>query len=309
MEHDSRKLIRVGPGSIALTIPKKWVSLMGLKVGDVVDIYFDGKKLSAVPRRRLGIDESIQIFIDVSEGNVSAAVHKLTAAFIEGITKVRVRCPQVVLRKLTTELRKVVPDFIVIGSKGRSDLHDIVFTSYDVELNDVVNKVVNLVVETVRNLSAGSEAVDYLVSELIRLYNVSLRIAKTKVMETYGEDIMNIIDMIALLGHIRELVNELQNYMMMSPNNTEAIHELNGMIEELTEAVLNSVVTNNIDSAVKHIDECEELKHKLQSMEINEKIAVMVGRILDKLSNIAEISVRACIRNKACRCRHFYPKV
>ncbi len=308
MEHDSRKLIRIGPGSIALTIPKKWVSLMGLKVGDVVDIYFDGKKLSAIPRRRVSIDESIQIFIDVSEGNISAAVHKLTAAFVEGITKVRVRCPQDVLRKLTTELRRVIPDFIVIGSRGRADLYDIVFTSYDVELYDVVNKVVNLVVETVRNLSAGNEAVDYLVSEFIRLYNVSLRIAKTKVMETYGEEIMDIIDMIVLLGHIRELVNELQNYMILTDNST-LMRELNSTIEELTEAVLNSVITNNIDSAVKHIDACEELKHRLYSMNINEKIAVMVERILDKLGNIAEISVRACIRNKACRCRHFYPKV
>ncbi|MCD6340540.1 MAG: AbrB/MazE/SpoVT family DNA-binding domain-containing protein [Desulfurococcales archaeon] len=308
MEHDSRKLIRVGPGSIALTIPKKWVSLMGLKVGDVVDIYFDGKKLSAVPRRRVSIDESIQIFIDATEGNISAAVHKLTAAFVEGITKVRVHCSQDVLRKLTTELRKVIPDFIVIGSRGRADLYDIVFTSYDVELNDVVNKVVNLVVETVRNLSAGKEVVNYLISEFIRLYNVSLRIAKTKVMEAYGEEIMNVIDAIVLLSHIRELVNELQNYMMLTDDST-LIRELNSTIEELTEAVLNSVITNNIDSAVKHIDACEELKHKLYSMDISERIAVMVERILDKLGNIAEISVRACIRNKACRCRHFYPKV
>ncbi|RLG76779.1 MAG: hypothetical protein DRO14_03340 [Thermoprotei archaeon] len=308
MEHDSRKLIRVGPGSIALTIPKKWVSLMGLKVGDVVDIYFDGKKLSAVPRRRVSIDEGIQIFIDATEGNISAAVHKLTAAFVEGITKVRVHCSQDVLRKLTTELRKVIPDFIVVGSRGRADLYDIVFTSYDVELNDVVNKVVNLVVETVRNLSAGKEVVNYLISEFIRLYNVSLRIAKTKVMEAYGEEIMNIIDAIVLLSHIRELVNELQNYMMLTDDST-LIRELNSTIEELTEAVLNSVVTNNIDSAVKHIDACEELKHKLYSMDISERIAVMVERILDKLGNIAEISVRACIRNKACRCRHFYPKV
>ena len=308
MEHDSRKLIRVGPGSIALTIPKKWVSLMGLKVGDVVDIYFDGKKLSAVPRRRVSIDEGIQIFIDATEGNISAAVHKLTAAFVEGITKVRVHCSQDVLRKLTTELRKVIPDFIVVGSRGRADLYDIVFTSYDVELSDVVNKVVNLVVETVRNLSAGKEVVNYLISEFIRLYNVSLRIAKTKVMEAYGEEIMNIIDAIVLLSHIRELVNELQNYMMLTDDST-LIRELNSTIEELTEAVLNSVVTNNIDSAVKHIDACEELKHKLYSMDISERIAVMVERILDKLGNIAEISVRACIRNKACRCRHFYPKV
>lgn len=308
MEHDSRKLIRVGPGSIALTIPKKWVSLMGLKVGDVVDIYFDGKKLSAVPRRRVSIDEGIQIFIDATEGNISAAVHKLTAAFVEGITKVRVHCSQDVLRKLTTELRKVIPDFIVVGSRGRADLYDIVFTSYDVELNDVVNKVVNLVVETVRNLSAGKEVVNYLISEFIRLYNVSLRIAKTKVMEAYGEEIMNIIDAIVLLSHIRELVNELQNYMMLTDDST-LIRELNSTIEELTEAVLNSVITNNIDSAVKHIDACEELKHKLYSMDISERIAVMVERILDKLGNIAEISVRACIRNKACRCRHFYPKV
>ncbi|MCD6084006.1 MAG: AbrB/MazE/SpoVT family DNA-binding domain-containing protein, partial [Desulfurococcales archaeon] len=109
MEHDSRKLIRVGPGSIALTIPKKWASLMGLKTGDVVDIYFDGKKLSAVPRRRAVTDESIQIFIDVTEGNVSAAVRKLAAAFVEGITKVRVRCQQETLRKLTAELRRAVP--------------------------------------------------------------------------------------------------------------------------------------------------------------------------------------------------------
>jgi len=308
MEHDSRKLIRVGPGSIALTIPKKWASLLGLKAGDVVDIYFDGKRLSAVPRRRTAADESIQIFIDVNEGNVSAAVRKLTAAFVEGITKVRVRCPQETLRKLTAELRKAVPDFIIVGSSGRGDLSDIVFTSYDVELGDVVNKIVNLVVETVRNLSVNREAVNYLINEFIRLYNVSLRIAKTKVMETYGEDLMDVTDTIVLLSHTRELVSELQNYMMMTGGSGLA-GELDVMIEELTEAILNSVVTNNLDSAVRHIDACEELKHKLSSMITDEKVVVMVERILDKLSNIAEIGVRACIRNKACRCRHFYPKV
>ena len=308
MEHDSRKLIRVGPGSIALTIPKKWVSLMGLRVGDVVDIYFDGKKLSAVPRRRVSVDESIQIFIDVNERNVSAAVHKLVAAFVEGVTKVRIRCCQDTLRKLTIELRKVVPDFIVIGSKGRADLYDIIFTSYDVELNDVVSKVVNLVVEAVRNLSAGRDAVNYLINEFIRLYNVGIRIAKTKVMEAYGEEVMNVIDTIVLLSHIRELVNELHSYMMLAGNSV-LTHELNNVIEELTEAILNSVITNNIDSAVKHIDACEDLKRKIYDMGVDEKVAMMVERILDKLSNIAEISVRACIRNKACRCRHFYPKI
>ena len=308
MEHDSRKLIRVGPGSIALTIPKKWASLMGLKTGDVVDIYFDGKKLSAVPRRRAVTDESIQIFIDVTEGNVSAAVRKLAAAFVEGITKVRVRCQQETLRKLTAELRRAVPDFIVIGGKGQGELSDIVFTSYDVGLSDVVNKIINLVVETVRNMPVNREAVNYLVNEFMRLYNVSLRIAKSKLMETYGEDLMDVIDTIALLSHTRELVSELQNYMMLSEG-SRLTSELDVMIEELTEAILNSVVTNNSDSAVRHIDACEELKHKLSSMVSDEKAVVLIERILDKLSNIAEIGVRACIRNKACRCRHFYPKV
>jgi len=308
MEHDSRKLIRVGPGSIALTIPKKWASLMGLKTGDVVDIYFDGKKLSAVPRRRAVTDESIQIFIDVTEGNVSAAVRKLAAAFVEGVTKVRVRCQQETLRKLTAELRRAVPDFIVIGGKGQGELSDIVFTSYDVGLSDVVNKIINLVVETVRNMPVNREAVNYLVNEFMRLYNVSLRIAKSKLMETYGEDLMDVIDTIALLSHTRELVSELQNYMMLSEG-SGLTSELDVMIEELTEAILNSVVTNNLDSAVRHIDACEELKHKLSSMVSDEKAVVLIERILDKLSNIAEIGVRACIRNKACRCRHFYPKV
>ena len=308
MEHDSRKLIRVGPGSIALTIPKKWASLMGLKTGDVVDIYFDGKKLSAVPRRRAVTDESIQIFIDVTERNVSAAVRKLAAAFVEGVTKVRVRCQQETLRKLTAELRRAVPDFIVIGGKGQGELSDIVFTSYDVGLSDVVNKIINLVVETVRNMPVNREAVNYLVNEFMRLYNVSLRIAKSKLMETYGEDLMDVIDTIALLSHTRELVSELQNYMMLSEG-SGLTSELDVMIEELTEAILNSVVTNNLDSAVRHIDACEELKHKLSSMVSDEKAVVLIERILDKLSNIAEIGVRACIRNKACRCRHFYPKV
>ncbi|MCD6084647.1 MAG: hypothetical protein J7J20_03805, partial [Desulfurococcales archaeon] len=232
----------------------------------------------------------------------------LAAAFVEGITKVRVRCQQETLRKLTAELRRAVPDFIVIGGKGQGELSDIVFTSYDVGLSDVVNKIINLVVETVRNMPVNREAVNYLVNEFMRLYNVSLRIAKSKLMETYGEDLMDVIDTIALLSHTRELVSELQNYMMLSEG-SRLTSELDVMIEELTEAILNSVVTNNSDSAVRHIDACEELKHKLSSMVSDEKAVVLIERILDKLSNIAEIGVRACIRNKACRCRHFYPKV
>ena len=42
MEHDVRKLMKLGASSTALIIPKKWLNDLRIGPGSLVDVFFDG---------------------------------------------------------------------------------------------------------------------------------------------------------------------------------------------------------------------------------------------------------------------------
>ena len=69
-EYDKRKIIKVGEGSLAITMPKKWCQELGIQAGDVVSLIHSRDLIIVKPLIRSEEKERIRelgIAVDISK--------------------------------------------------------------------------------------------------------------------------------------------------------------------------------------------------------------------------------------------------
>ncbi|GAB6945595.1 PhoU domain-containing protein [Vulcanisaeta sp. JCM 14467] len=91
VEEEIRKVVASGRSSIAITIPKKWVSALGIDVGSYVLLRFMGDHVAVVPLGRSMRDSGISNVVDVDRDNPDYVLRKLITQYLRGVDEVRVR--------------------------------------------------------------------------------------------------------------------------------------------------------------------------------------------------------------------------
>ncbi len=295
LEHDVRKLMKLGASSTALIIPKKWLNDLRLGPGSLVDVFFDGTSITVVPRREVIEHEvgskDMQIFVDLKEDGVEVAAQEIVAAYVEGATRIRVRGDETDIAKLMNLLNNFITGFIIV-SRGKS-FYDVVVSEFYVDPKDLVNRSLD-VVATFLDMLKGDSGYLSMLNEFMKLYNAGLRLIRSKVVASPPEAIPELLDYLTILEKLRNLVTTAT--LSKDKVSKDELED----ITEVFRSASAAVKENSVEKALKVIEFCR------RSRVCNNGALVYVSSAIIEL---AEVVVRKCVRDKACRCRHFFPKI
>lgn len=291
-----KKVSIVGKGSLSVIIPKKWAELIGIKPGDDVNLIFDGSKITMLPRSQEESDESMNILIEVD--NQDLALRKLVSAYLEGVTKAKVKSNYVDVIELAEKLKNNVTMFILKADPS-SDLHEFVFNDVKLELDSVAKLMEPTIYEVLEALDEGAlERASVTYKEFMRMYLYFLRSLKLRLAEG-SIDPYEAIDLALSVEYVKELLDVL---MSMNPREAYSV-KCAETLSELTEASVRALFNQDIDSAVNIAS------NVLKTLAMLDVTQGPCDRCKYLLTKICETVLGRCIRNKACRCKHFYPRV
>ncbi len=297
VEHDVRKLMKLGTASTALILPKKWLEDLGLRPGSLVDLFFDGSSIMVAPRAspqaqgQLQQENNMQIFVDILKDGVDVGVQEIVAAYVEGITRVRVRGDEQGISRLIMELNRRITGFLLV-SRGK-ELYDIVVSEFPVDPQHLLSRAIRIVEEYMHALTKknGNDP-EAFQTEFTKVYNATMRLVRGRIAMASPEETPPLLDILSMM----EKMKELMTLLSIDGNNMPAV-----ALEDLSElfrAATHAVTENNVKKALKVIQFCRAPERRAHATHM---CNVIIG--------LAEIAIRRCVRDRACRCKHFFPKV
>lgn len=289
-----KKIGLIGKGSLSVLIPKKWADSIGVRPGDKVSLVFDGSKITLVPHTQRG-PENVNILIEVDEPDL--ALRKLIASYIEGVTRVKVRAEYIELLKISEKLRESVSMFM-LKADPNSKIHEIIFDDVKTEIPSNLKFIESITLEILENLINGDyEKVMMYHKEFMRTYLYFLRNLKLNLAENSVEP-YEAIDLLLSIEYVKELINTFINAREFVSSEAKCIELI-----EMTERSISALLVEDVDTAT---NTASVILKSLKNIEIKSDFC---ERCVYLISKISELILGRCIRNKACRCKHFYPKV
>jgi len=272
-----RKVIRVGKQSSAIVVPSTWMKQLGLNPGDQVKLIYDGNRVIMTPVKESELLRG-QIMV---EGSDKVAFTKLKAAFMEGIVNIKLKAEYEEAVKLLTELKKEVPSVLFV-TRPDAKYHTVIFPDIGVEHGDLIAKLCEVFKKIVRR----DGELSVLLSDFKYTQLLLMRLLKIK----YYEDTINVpeaLDLVLFTNTLSEIVDSIVNGGL----------EIAEEIEDALSILVEQYCSSDLDTAVKigsnTIVKVDKFPHEIQK----------------HVLNLVELIFRRCIRDKACRCRHFFPKI
>jgi len=289
-----KKVNVVGKGSLSVIIPKRWADALGLKPGDTVSLHFNGSRIILSP---VGLaEERSDVGILVELDNIDVALRKLVASYIEGVTKVKVKGDYKKVLELSENLRSSVTNFVLIPNPD-SELHDIVFSDVKTDLQSLLKTVESTSKKFLDEVEESSQAASSTYAEFYRKYLYFLRSIKLYVAD--GElDPYEALDLVVSIEYVKELLDILAPRSIKPPNDP-GIPTLLDLARAAIGALLIQDVETSVNSAIKVMDIIDTITC---SSNLCESVKYLTMRISEQI-------LGRCIRNKACRCKYFFPKV
>jgi AbrB family looped-hinge helix DNA binding protein len=289
-----KKVNVVGKGSLSVIIPKRWADALGLKPGDTVSLHFNGSRIILSP---VGLaEERSDVGILVELDKIDVALRKLVASYIEGVTKVKVKGDYKKVLELSENLRSSVTNFVLIPNPD-SELHDIVFSDVKTDLQSLLKTVESTSKKFLDEVEESSQAASSTYAEFYRKYLYFLRSIKLYVAD--GElDPYEALDLVVSIEYVKELLDILAPSSIKPPNDP-GIPTLLDLARAAIGALLIQDVETSVNSAIKVMDIIDTITC---SSNLCESVKYLTMRISEQI-------LGRCIRNKACRCKYFFPKV
>lgn len=277
MSVEVRKVIRVGKQSSAIVMPSTWMKQLGLNPGDQVKLIYDGNRVIMTPVKESELLRG-QIMV---EGSDKVAFTKLKAAFMEGVVNIKLKASYEEAVKLMSELKKEVPSVLFVA-RPNIKYHTVIFPDVGVDYGDLIAKLCEVFKKIIRR----EGELDVLLSDFKYTQLLLMRQLKVK----YYEDTLNVpeaLDIVLFANTLSEIVDSI----------TKEGVEISEEIEDALSILVEQYCSSDLDTAVKigsnTIIKADKFPHEIQK----------------HVLNLVELIFRRCIRDKACRCRHFFPKI
>jgi len=313
-----RKVIRVGGRSYAVTLPKKWCERLGIKPGSPLDLVLDEDGILLLVKNRGEGGEDLQIFLEAGSEEVLA--EELAACYIEGITRIRIRGDAKRLNRLLNKLSRRLVGLVATGSL-RSTYTDVVLPRSYISIRDLAERISSLITELFnalfeyiksRRLQLLEEADSYF-EMFDQLYYLGLRAAKRDLMRVEGEQALNVADFLIFLNEVRHLVNSLRRLANrlydMGPEEVEAIVEPFMYVRKIAIEALALFAGGDTGRIPEILSLWKKLGDILKRSVFRDPVMNELNLMFEISSDIARMVVARCVRNRACRCRYFYPKL
>lgn len=324
VEYDKRKVIKVGERSYAITIPKKWSKELGMKPGDVVDLIYDGQSIIIKPLiKTSSFDIPGRIILDIRKSK-DHLMREIIACYIEGLNKVRVKGEVRELNKLVNYLQKKLVGLVAISKIG-SDYLDIVFVESYLNLDEITKRATSIVKDMMEFMLEYFDTLNEVYlddimaydDEVDRMYFLGLRLVRGKLIRIQRiEEIFEAIDTVLFLKNIEHIGDSLDSIANVLKNNKGIIiekdlHDLFIKVKKFSLDALFAYTNNEINAALNVLASKQSMRELIEKGELRSDLGKLLLKEFDTIirssSDIAEIVVSKCIRDKACSCTYFYP--
>jgi len=284
---EARKILRVGAKSYAVSIPKKWASVLGLKPGDTVDVILDKNGLIIIRPRKIvsNITSANIATINASELSREELFKAIEGSYIEGYDVIKIAGldePEIIAAELATKITTRLPGTVVLEEDG-GILIKVALSEEVVSLDEVVQKMMSVLssmyarmLDFLRKPAQRSHGEKILVldDELDRMYFLGLRIIKKQLVRSRLSDSSNelraLIDaalLIKAIEHVGDSLDRSVRVLLEEPSIVETyggeLFELYRMSMKLVFDAVNAYRNCDLKHALKVTNNRREFKRRL----------------------------------------------
>ncbi len=327
-EYDKRKIIKVGEGSLAITIPKKWCQELKIHPGDVVSLIYSKDTIIIKPLTRTETGKEgagLGIAVDVSKRVVDQLVEEITACYTEGVMKVRlIKGTAEKINELINKLKRRLAGIVLL--KPMQNVYEIVFMDVNVDLKSIIERLVSLITEILDIIRADIEqetklpkqSLKDIEEEVEKLYYLGLRIHRASLANIDVADIPSALDTLIVLRDLRDIANafirleeELKYILVRYKEEKSGIYRLFMVIRETSLGAISSYMNHDIDLALLILSKEAPIRSYIRELTKGKELTNIINEInliINNSLDIARTTISKCVRDIACRCR-FYPKL
>ncbi len=302
---ETRKVIRVGEKSYAITIPKKWANLLGLEPGSTVDVIFDKSGIIYIRPRQIGVRKDVPLETVLRVSECGSIVDKcISGCYIEGHDTVVLELTQ--STAIPSEVSAKLPGVVIVEGGDNRVVVKIAISESIVGIDEVVNRMSRVLEAMYDYLEAFIEygdkdkAYELLKSddELDRLFFLGLRLAKrtitSKILEgdiNYARELIDLALLIRSIEHVGDALDRSTRILLDVEYDSvrNELLELFRLSRKIIFDALASYNRVNIEMACKVLERRRELKKRIRSLRENAPTAIQgVLSELDLVAALAE---------------------
>ncbi len=301
---ETRKIIRVGEKSYAITIPKKWANLLGLKPGSSVDILFDKSGIIYIRPRKLGVKRDVSLEASLKIGECGTIIDKcISGCYIEGHDTIVLELPSNTV--LVSEVSSKLPGVVIVEGEDNKVIVKIAISESIIGFEEVVNRMIKVLetmydyIEEFIEKNDEKSASELLKSddELDRLFFLGLRLAKrsiiTRLLEGdlgLAKELIDSALLIRAIEHVGDALDRSTRILLDSGFNgmQSKLVELFRLSRKIIFDALAAYRRANIKMACKVLERRRELRQMIRSL--RRDAAVPIQGVLSELDLIAALA-------------------
>ncbi|MCX8184772.1 MAG: AbrB/MazE/SpoVT family DNA-binding domain-containing protein [Sulfolobales archaeon] len=285
----------VGRGSLSIVVPKRWADALGIKPGDRVLLHFDGSKITVSPTASSEQNEEVNVLVELDSSSI--AIRKLVASYVEGVTRVKLKAEYEHVLKLSEELKNYVTSFILIANPDL-DTHELAFSDVKTDLVSLLKTMEATSSKLVENIEERDPSALVTYREFYRKYLYFLRSLKQSVADG-SLDSYEALDLAVSIEYVKEIFD-----LLITADQSKLSSDSNLLrILEIARAAISATLLQDVEVAVNNVIKILNLLEEVNcASEICRSVKYLATRI-------SELVLGRCVRNRACRCKYFFPKV
>ncbi len=215
---EPRKIIKVGEKSYAITLPKKWAKILGLKPRDSVNLVLDKTGVIHVYVINKKPKETVSnITIDASKLNLQQIEELLRACYIEGLDTIIIKNfnrEEIKVPQLNQMLYKL-PGVLLLEPGLEDIVIKIAITEDVIDIEEVITRishVLELMFDYMENYiekgnKEDAESLLKLDDELDRLYHLGQRLIRKRVRTRIlsAKEYLDILDFLTIINSLEHI--------------------------------------------------------------------------------------------------------
>lgn len=321
----SRKLVKAGPSSFTIALPKDWIDKNQLKKGDAVYVRkISGNELLVTTDQTFIKHKEREITITLDDQSIGTVRRKLTSAYINHFTTIRITGKD--LFKHIKQLRDIIQGFVALEiteQTSKSIIARDMLNLQEVSITKTIRRMDNIVRSMFQDVTAPnqtedlSESIQFRDQDVDRLYFLLSKIVKSSLKDPdiaklvgiqNNVDILSIWYMIVNLESIADNLREIYSAVSKAnkphkeskdgkekeaPQNTllESAKQINESYINVMKAYHNQN-KNDADAVASNrlaiAKELESISQKTPELEVI-KTTENLREIVNNISNIARI--------------------
>ncbi len=301
---EQRKVTKVGYGTIAITIPKKWAEKLNIKPGSTVTLLFDENTQTIMIKKNNPSETEDNVLIEYSD--VEELLYKVKGGYMSGIDKIVVFDKNNVKDNKINQLVEELPGLLILSDTEHTIIR-IALLDDIIDIDDIIRRIKNIILATFNNIIEylkGDEKelineISTLYEEIDKMYLLGLRyLNRTNKQPANKVQITkNYIYLAIILEKLKNIERILYRITETVSKNSMKEEIIRSHIEVLEESkcflinvmeILRTHNTFKIRTAVKYWRHVNEIVRKIQEMEKTRELGFMVEELNNAINSLLE---------------------